>query len=103
MAKEIDIRIGGRDVGKWIFDENPLALAARRTAEGFRLTLPSKIQLEYDGSGLPQPLVTNVRAEIATVDGAEVGVAFDSGIYAGATPCSDSPMELVWRGSMVCP
>jgi hypothetical protein len=104
MSNPVPIHVAGRVVGSIFFEESDAALKRerpRRTADGFRLTIPASLTLEWQREGW-QPLVSNLRAEIYSNDdaGVEVGVAEDLNNYLPLNPrLGDKPLELRWRGS----
>lgn len=65
MAQPIEIRnYGDNYVGSVTFDESPRRLHAERTADGFRLQLPTTISFKKVPKGEPLPLVGNFRGLI---------------------------------------
>ena len=100
MPVEIPIQVGPRAVGQWRLTEECGALNGKRTAEGFSLTMPSRLRLDLADSAAPVPVVTRLRVELFAPDGTELGIARDEGTYYGASPWWEGETMLVWRGAM---
>lgn len=98
---EIYIEISNTQVGKLIFDESAAGLLrqpARRTAEGFVMTIPTSLHLEW--SRELQPCVSRIRARIQLEgDETDLGIASDDTLHQAARPRSANNVELEWRGS----
>lgn len=81
MSQKIDVNIGGKPVGRIIFDESPAQLIASRTATGFNLSIPATIEIKYADSSKPCPMLSNLCGTIS-VD-MKSGVEMELGIIKG--------------------
>ncbi len=98
----IDIRLGQTYVGEWSFDQSPQQLVAARTADGFRMTLPSSVMLRLDPSYQPWPAVTGLRVRVQahTQPPLDLGIAMDGAWYTGGMPDSTVNVQLEWRSTI---
>ncbi len=103
-SPSLQILLGNRQVGSLEFAESDAALCergARRTADGFVLTLPVRLSLDWQKT--LQPMVSNFRAHIFVDDNSstELGVAYDPNWYTALDPRRENhPIALEWRGSL---
>lgn len=101
MAAEVHVSdVNGTSVGSVVFTESPSDLRAERTPTGFRLLLPTTVNLEWGNDPRQQGMLSNLHCSLHSVGpGAiEIGVARDEGYYTAAKPRSSVPGNVWWRG-----
>lgn len=112
MAKVLGIKVNrDRNEGTITFDENPLHLHARRTADGFKLSIPVKIGLYDFVEGEPQPMLSNLHGTVLAGETngpkMEVGRVYSDDWFTAYRRKRDEPERiherdesLVWQGSL---
>lgn len=102
----MQISVAGRTVGRIKFEESHEALrrsGARRTANGFWITIPASLTLDWQRDTGWQPLVSNLRVDVYPDDnsGIEIGTAQDVNSYRPSDPrLEDKHLELELRASL---
>ncbi len=101
MVAAVDVSdVNGTRVGSVVFDESPRDLNAQRTPTGFRLLLPTTMNLEWGNDPRRQGMLSNLRCFLHSVGpgSIEIGVARDEGYYTAAKPRLSVPGNVWWRG-----
>jgi hypothetical protein len=97
---EVDIA----SVGSITFDNVPTHLPVRRTASGFRLTIPCEIKVSYIGKHSPRPMLSNLWGILSAKDSSgsviELGRLQDDMFYSGAHPENVTPGEMIWSDTL---
>lgn len=97
MGASLDIDVYPMTVGAWTFDEAPQRLEGRRTADGVIITIPARLRLRWNEDYLA--MVSNLRADVCTEDGLELGQAVSHDSFRSLKPESDFQANLTWRVS----
>lgn len=115
MAKVVGIKVNRElNEGTITFDENPQHLNARRTADGFKLSIPVKIGFYTFVEGEPQPMLSNLRETVLADDPngpkMEIGQVYSDEWFIAHSRKSDEPEKirerdksLTWQGSLTEP
>lgn len=112
MAKVVGIRVNrDRNEGTITFDENPKHLHARRTADGFKISIPVKIGLYDFVEGEPQPMLSNLHGTVLANENngpvIEIGRVYSDDWFTAYRRKKDEPEtihereeSLIWQGSL---
>lgn len=112
MAKVVRIKINrDRSEGSITFDENPQHLHARRTADGFKLSIPVKIGFYTFVEGEPQPMLSNLHGTVLAggpnSPTMEIGRVYSDDWFTAYSRQKDEPetirerdASLTWQGSL---
>lgn len=111
MTAEIDINDGINRIGKISFPEDGEQLRARRTASGFRLSVPIAISFDVVPAGQPLPMLSGLRGVITAKDRTgfitEIGRLRSESRYKGIHISAHSKSgsttdnsEMLWLGSL---
>lgn len=102
MVEEPKVDIAS--VGSITFNNNPSHLPVRRTASGFRLTIPCEIELRWKGKPSPRPMLSNLRGFLSAKDSSgsviELGRLQDDRFYSGANPENVAAGEVIWSDTL---
>lgn len=97
MGASLEIEVNRRTVGAWTFDVAPPRLEGRRTADGAAITIPARLRLKWYDEELA--MVSNLRADVYTEDGLELGQAVSHEYFRPTKPEGDFQANLIWRVS----
>jgi hypothetical protein len=112
MAKVVGIKVNrDRSESTITFDENPQHLHARRTADGFKLSIPVKIGLYDFTEGEPQPMLSNLHGVVLAGGPKgpmmEIGRVYCDDWFTAYRRKKDEPEtihgrdeSLIWQGSL---
>jgi hypothetical protein len=97
MGASLNIEVYPMTVGEWTFDEAPPRLEGRRTADGVAITIPASLRLKWNEEYLA--MVSNLRADVYTENGLELGQAVSHDYFRPSKPEGNFQANLTWRAS----